>query len=666
MSQPRDTAARTAPSRDSSFGYRPALDGIRAVAVVAVIAYHLGYGRVRGGFLGVDVFFVLSGYLITSLLLAEHTRTGGIDLVAFWFRRARRLLPALFLMLFVLAIWIGATTPAYALGMRRDDILWTLFYGANWHFVATGQDYFAQFATASPLRHTWSLAIEEQFYLAWPLIVGALLWLGRRRASVVAAVCVAGIAVSVAAMALLYDPGDPSRAYYGTAARMHELLVGALLAVLLHSYAGSRARRLAARAAPVVALVAGLGLLVMFARLSDTDAIYYRGVSLLVALGAAGIIWGVEVAPRSIAARLLSVAPVAWVGRISYGLYLWHWPVILAVTARWGPFGLLPGSLGLNVERVLVVLTIAVYSFYLLEQPIRRGKMPVLGPSVRRFAVAALVAILAVAGTAYWQTGAASPEVGAQKTIECPDFTPCLRHRGPAGAPIVAILGDSIAQTIDPGILDLARAHGWTYVFEGSSGCRVSGLLTSTGGVVRTLDQNCHDRVPGGELTLMDRWHPKLVIVVDRTERNDIADGDRIVKAGTAEHRKLTTAALTDFARRITAAGSRLVFLELAPDLPIGCLAPSQLDAPECRIRVDSNAAANEIVATYRDVAAAVPGVSSISISDGICPDGVCRPVVEGLMLRYDGTHFSAPGAEHLAPLIYRRLIEAGELSFAP
>jgi peptidoglycan/LPS O-acetylase OafA/YrhL len=664
MSMPRYETSSVPPSRDSSIGYRPALDGIRAVAVLAVIAYHLGYVRVRGGFLGVDVFFVLSGYLITSLLLSEHARTGAIDLVAFWYRRARRLLPALFLMLIVVSIWIGISSPAFELEMRREDILWTLFYGANWHYIATGQDYFAQFASASPLRHTWSLAIEEQFYLAWPLIVGIALWLGRRRPAVVGAICVAGIALSVAAMAALYDAGDPSRAYYGTDTRMHELLVGALLAVLLHSCAGKRAMVLAARAAPAVAVAAGLGLVVVFARLSDTDALYYRGVSLLVALGAAALVWSVEVAPRSIAARALSLRPVAWVGRISYGLYLWHWPVILAVTARWGPFRLLPGSFGLNGERLALTFAVATASFYLLEQPIRRGRMPVLGPSVRRFAIAALVAIVAVGGTAYWQTSAASPETVYHPLPNCPDFQICVRRQGGAGAPVVAVVGDSIARSLDPGFVDLAHAHGWTYVLEASDGCRVSTLQTSSEGVIKPGYQHCHDNVPGLERDLLATWHPDLIVVIDRVERTEAMVDGRPVEAGTPEFGVVSTQALTDFARLMTAGGSRLVFLELPPVVPDGCLLPSQFYAAQCRIPVNSNAVTNQANSIFRAVAAAVPGVHSISISDAICPAGACTPVVDGLVLRYDGNHFSEPAAEHLAPVIYRGLAATG--AFAP
>ena len=195
-----------------TFGYRPALDGLRALAVGAVIAYHFGYGWARGGFLGVDTFFVLSGYLITSLLLVEFRGQGTVRLRAFWARRARRLLPALLLMLAVVTIWAGLTRPADQLGVIRGDGLATLFYGANWRFIASGQTYFALVSLPSPFRHAWSLAIEEQFYLVWPLITLACLRLARGGTRVLATVCVLGSLGSIVAMAALYQPSDPSRA----------------------------------------------------------------------------------------------------------------------------------------------------------------------------------------------------------------------------------------------------------------------------------------------------------------------------------------------------------------------------------------------------------------------------------------------------------------------
>ena len=217
-----------------AFPHQPALDGLRAVAVLAVIAYHLGYGWARGGYLGVDTFFVLSGYLITSLLVVEFNGARRIDLRAFWARRARRLLPALLLVLGAVTVWAALVLRPDQLGSLRGDGLATLFYGANWRFVASGQSYFDVFSAASPLRHAWSLAIEEQFYLVWPLIAFACLRLARGRTRLLGAFCIAGAAGSIVLMASLYDPADPSRAYYGTDTRAHALLIGALLAVVLH------------------------------------------------------------------------------------------------------------------------------------------------------------------------------------------------------------------------------------------------------------------------------------------------------------------------------------------------------------------------------------------------------------------------------------------------
>ena len=169
------------------------------------------YRWLRGGFLGVDVFFVLSGYLITGLLLAEHQRTGRISLTGFWLRRAKRLLPALFLLIVVVALWLHSSAAQFELPLRRRDLLWTLFYGANWHFIASGQDYSAQFAPASPLRHAWSLAVEEQFYLLWPLIVLGTLTSGSNQRWRIGIICGAGVVASVVTMTLLFDLATAAR-----------------------------------------------------------------------------------------------------------------------------------------------------------------------------------------------------------------------------------------------------------------------------------------------------------------------------------------------------------------------------------------------------------------------------------------------------------------------
>src|SRR2546429_6663696 len=227
-------------SENKRFTYQPALDGLRAFAVLSVFAYHLDAGWARGGFLGVDTFFVLSGFLITSLLVGEWARHGGISFAGFWARRARRLLPALLLVLLAVAAFAVLEAPADQLDGLRGDGLATLFYGANWRFIASGQSYFNLFTEASPLRHMWSLAIEEQFYLVWPLITFVCLRLARGRHWLLGLVCGAGAGASVATMAVLYDPSDPSRAYYGTDSRAHLLLIGAGLALILARWAPGR------------------------------------------------------------------------------------------------------------------------------------------------------------------------------------------------------------------------------------------------------------------------------------------------------------------------------------------------------------------------------------------------------------------------------------------
>ena len=265
------------------FAYQPALDGLRAIAVLAVIVYHLDYEWMSGGFLGVDTFFVLSGYLITSLLLVEYTSTGTVSLRDFWVRRAKRLLPAALLLLAAVAVYGWLVAPTDRLGTIRGDALATLAYVANWRFILDDASYFELWSEASPLRHMWSLAIEEQFYVLWPLVVLGLLRAGRGRTTVLAVSCLLGAAGSVVLMAVLADV-DRSRAYFGTDTRAHTiLLVGALLAVDAATGAPVRSPDPAPDAlygsgvGAAAVMVVGAG----FVAVSDTgDLAFYRGGSL--------------------------------------------------------------------------------------------------------------------------------------------------------------------------------------------------------------------------------------------------------------------------------------------------------------------------------------------------------------------------------------------------
>jgi peptidoglycan/LPS O-acetylase OafA/YrhL len=359
----------------------PALNGLRALAVIGVVAYHLQFGWASGGYLGVDLFFVLSGFLITSLLLEERVGTGRLNLAAFWARRAKRLLPALFLVLLALALYLvvnaawggpGANGLVDLPGLRGDALA-TLLYVGNWHAIFAGQSYFAQFSTPSPLQHTWSLAIEEQFYLVWPLVL-LLILRGARRAwrRVGVAVAIVGTAVSAGLMALLFHPGtDPSRVYYGTDTRLFDLMAGVTVAFLVAArpQPGPAARRALHVAGPAAAVALGVFWVIAGTAKGEPRNWMFEGGFLLCAVLAALVVADARLLARGPFARALSLPPLHFLGTISYGIYLWHWPILVYVTrARTGL-----STAPLDIVRVAATLVLATASYYLVERPIRRS-----------------------------------------------------------------------------------------------------------------------------------------------------------------------------------------------------------------------------------------------------------------------------------------------------
>ena len=440
------------------FGYKPGLDGLRAVAVVSVMAYHFGATWAPGGFLGVDLFFVLSGYLITSLLVIEWDGTATIAFGAFWARRARRLLPALFLVLVAIAIWSALEASRDQLSSIRWDSIWTLFYGANWRFIATGQSYFDLFRDPSPLRHTWSLAIEEQFYLVWPIIAFGCLRLARGRRWLLAGACVAGIVGSTALMARWYDATDPSRSYYGTDTRAGQLLLGALLALILVRWTP---RSVAQRAGVQAAGIVGAAFCVWaFASASDHQSWLYHGGFLVFAVAVAAVIVAVVQPRRSALQSLLTLRAVRWIGAISYGLYLWHWPVAVALTE--GHTGL--SGVRLAIVRIGVTLTAATLSYYLLELPIRRGQWlrghvartvaPVAG-----IATAVVIVVATSGGTAPPRFLVARPDTVVKTRPAATPAAPLQASEAQLGVARMLLLGDSVADTLGN---ELRRDRGRT------------------------------------------------------------------------------------------------------------------------------------------------------------------------------------------------------------
>jgi peptidoglycan/LPS O-acetylase OafA/YrhL len=342
----------------------PGLDGVRALAVLSVLVFHEQFAAFPGGFLGVDVFFVLSGYLITGLLIAQWDRRGRLDLRGFWVRRARRLLPALAVVLVTVTAAVAVIEPGQ-LGALRPALLAAVTYSSNWWQAAQHQSYFAGFGPPPPLQHLWSLAIEEQFYLAWPLILIIMLLAcqSRRLRVGMAWLAAAGSAV---AMAAIYASGeDPSRVYYGTDTHASALLIGAALALAWPLRQLRTARREDAARADVAGLAGIVVLAWAMGHFSGSDPVLYPAGLFIAALGAGGLVLAAAT-PGSVA-TMLSWAPLRWVGVRSYGIYLWHWPVIALAAAVTGPGST---SVGIWLMETAVAITLAAASWRWIEQPI--------------------------------------------------------------------------------------------------------------------------------------------------------------------------------------------------------------------------------------------------------------------------------------------------------
>ncbi len=370
-----------AEGRSGLLPYIPAIDGLRALAVTAVLLYHAEIGFLGGGFIGVDVFFVISGYLITSLLLAERGGgTGRVNLPGFWGRRARRLLPALLALVGGSLLYTVIFLPDEVSSLRGDALA-SLGYVVNWHLIFEDKSYFEALGRPSLLRHLWSLAVEEQFYVLFPLIFAVVL--ARLRVRYALAIIVAAAVASAALMALIFEPGlDPSRVYYGTDTRIAVILAGAALAFVWRP--GGPPRRAAAlteRTADAWGIAALAGLVAVAIAATEDGAFLYRGGFLAVAVLTAVLI-GAAVHPRATLIQgILARRPLVWLGTRSYSVYLWHWPVFMLT--RPGMDVAIDG-VELLLVRLAITVALAEVSFRLIEAPVRTGSLKRLWVAVSR------------------------------------------------------------------------------------------------------------------------------------------------------------------------------------------------------------------------------------------------------------------------------------------
>jgi peptidoglycan/LPS O-acetylase OafA/YrhL len=633
---PRQSAPAVTPSTDLAASQAsamlsiprvPALDGLRGVAIAGVLLFH--GGELIGGYLGVDLFFTLSGFLITSLLLTEWQGTRRIRLAQFWARRARRLLPALFLMLLGVAAYAAFVAAPTELERIRDDGLATLGYVANWHSIIAGNDYWALFRAPSPLDHTWSLAIEEQFYLVWPVVVLGLVR-GRNVRDAARRVTIAalggGIVLGGWAMVLASRASD-ARLFVGTDTRAPAVLVGAALAGWW-AWRGpgcSRGGRVALELAGIVGILA---LALAWTRLDGQSPVLFRGGLLACALAEAVLLAAAAHPLRGPIAVCLSFGPLRGLGIISYGVYLWHWPVYVWLD----PARTRLDGWSLTIVRIAVTLMVASASYVLVERPIRRGALNrrvvrIVAPGV---AVAVVVSLLAATAGAVVVPGAA----GAP---------PVVTGAPPSGPPSrVLVAGDSVAFSL-----------GWYYRPDDIPGVASIDITSELGCGIYTgtlYSKNGERLRPSpGCAAWSQRWRAAVrrdrpvlsVMLIGAWEVFDIKVGDRLLRVGSAAHRAYLRRQLDEAIAILSGAGGRVVVLTTP------CFeATSQGIAVGQTTRDDPHriAALNDMLRSA--VARHAASATLIDLQGYLCPNAKYASTLDGVALRVDGVHFTSGGAQ--------------------
>lgn len=617
-----------APPGEGRLAHQPALDGIRALAVIAVVLYHDCVNRPRdrwvpGGFLGVDVFLVLSGFLITGILLTNRERTGRTATKEFWIRRARRLLPALLVMLLFAAAYGYFASPKWELASLWSQTVATMLYVENW---------FTLYGTPgrAPIAHTWSLSIEEQWYFVWPFLLAGLLVLSRnRRRPLILAIT--GLTVASAIfMAITFARGGWAHGYYSTFSRAGELLLGCLIAVALRESPVIRNRT--ARIVVEVGALVALGYLAwQFRFATPFDPGLYRGGFYLVAVATAVIIVAALQPGSPVVRPMFGWRPLAAVGLVSYGVYLYHVPLF-----RW----MSPEATGLSTwpllgARLAVLAAMAIASYRLIEMPVRNGRLQ--GREGRLAIVAILVTLAVVFGVT--RAGTAPPvwALARDRLVSAAAATP-------AGTPRVLVAGELDA-------FDLSDRTG-TLVYRGVPGAEATAVASLGCAIIGSQPALAGNYGPPAECVpwpeLFDAiatgFRPDVaVLMAGRAEIYDQFVRGRILRVGTPEYAIALRNRLNEARRILQPTGTPLVLTT------IPCIAGVEGDRSAfATLSQDPSRVAwlNEV---WRTFAANHPDdVRLVDISPVLCPDGNPRPIIDGQPVRDADGRLTARGAEAL------------------
>jgi len=628
------------------FTYKPALDGIRGVGLIAILAYHGGYAHlIPGSVLSIDAFLVVSGYLITSLLLIEWGRKGGVALKAFWIRRARRLLPALFTVLIGVALYAALLAKPGELDTIRGDSIASLFYVANWRFIISGQSYFAIFGAPSPLRHLWTLAIEEQWYVIWPLLLPGILYLVRGKPKRLLFVILAMAALSALWMAWLFQPGiDPSRVYYGTDTRAQSLLIGAASAVFLFMRPGPRTA-IGKGALQLAGIAGGVVTLFLWVELSFSSPALYRGGFALGSLAIAAAIAASVQPGRSPIGSFLSFEPFRLLGLVSYGVYLWHWPIFVVLTpTRTGLDGL-----SLWFLRVGVSIVVGIVSYHVVEMPFRRGALHGFAAKIAVPAAGAVALVAILFATSSLMPGynvetasglGTNPNTFTNEEVAKQQQSALEAVRNDPNADVALLVGDSVALTLGfyyspgPGYENLLVKA------ETTTGCGIARGQIYSDGDYRFTKPEC-ETWPDRWQAAVDEIDPKVTVIsLGGWELFDrLVDGTHL-EFGTPEFEAYIRSELELGLDILTSHGAKVVMVTMPCFEPVDDVLDgwgSERGDPE-RI-VELNDLFTRVVDEY-------PGDTTVvDLHEFACPasqfdDQIPEP------LQYDGVHFSQSGAK--------------------
>jgi peptidoglycan/LPS O-acetylase OafA/YrhL len=667
--------------------FRPDIEGLRAVAVMLVIAFHAGVPRITGGYVGVDVFYVISGFLITGLLVDELERTGTISLRGFYARRARRLLPLAALVLVAVAVGMQFFTPPVFRPTVRFDAISAAFYYSNWQFALESVNYLTLGGAQNPVLHYWSLSVEEQFYLAWPLLLILALRFRRRRHGALGVRARCGWIIAIVggaslAYSVVETAAQPAIAYFETTTRAWEFAAGAALA--LSAGRLSRAHRAAAYAAGAAGALA-----IVAAALTDGPTTQFPGTAALLPVAGAGLLIGAGIsAPSGGVGALLSLRPLRFIGKISYAWYLWHWPcLVFARTARWAPPD---GRIGWTATGIAVAISfgLAVVTHLLVEVPARRARwfavdrrrVLLLASSATATAVIALVItggpLVLPAGMI--SNAAASSSVPAATTpLEAEASTAYGALHGchvgyGATAPAagcafgdasakrtVVLVGDSHAAQWYPALERLATHERFRLIVWTKSGC--------------PLAPGVHIYLPaiGRDYTECDAWTTSVLhrlaamprtsmVIVARTStylpQVLTPDGDQ---PSPARARTLWGAGAASAVAQLRRLTDRVVVLRDTPHAPFdipACISWDPSSASTC----DFTRARNSDGAEYEaERAAGVPAFVYSDPTTAVCPQRMCDAEVDGVITYRDDNHLTAA----FAASRWRQFAQALDLS---